>query len=112
MNVERQISKKQIVKNSLAGRFRCETCNRLARVRTGEFKNGLYLCWRCKRVAKYSPNERRKQLREIAKEIGRCPHCLKDKDNPLFKLCSKCRKYMRDYNKKRRCNDETIKDND
>lgn len=36
-------------------------------------------------------NERRKELRIIAIELGRCSACFKEKDNPKRKICRKCR---------------------
>ena len=38
-------------------------------------------------------SERMAELREIARERGDCPNCLHERDNPKYKLCSKCRAY-------------------
>lgn len=38
-----------------------------------------------------------KQMRGIAKDIGNCSQCFKERDNPKFKRCSKCRDYARNY---------------
>jgi len=40
-------------------------------------------------------NEYRKEMREIAIELGNCSKCFQEKDNPKFKTCSKCRAYFR-----------------
>ena len=48
-----------------------------------------------KTIAEYS-RDYTKSMREIAKELGRCMVCYKDKDNPKFAGCSKCRAYHRE----------------
>jgi len=44
-------------------------------------------------------NEYQKEMKEIAIEIGNCSVCFKEKDNPKFKTCSKCRAYYRAYSR-------------
>jgi len=41
--------------------------------------------------------QRFKEMREIAIELGNCSSCFKEKDNPKYKRCFKCRKKFRDY---------------
>jgi hypothetical protein len=43
-------------------------------------------------------NKRIKELRVVAKEIGNCSRCFKEKDNPKWKMCSLCRGICRKYN--------------
>ena len=40
-------------------------------------------------------NEYRKEMRKISEELGNCTNCHKEKDNPLFKMCSRCRQKNR-----------------
>ena len=51
---------------------------------------------RCNKRMKQYHNE----MRIIAREIGNCTACFKEKDNPKFLMCSKCRKYFKEYHKK------------
>ena len=44
----------------------------------------------------------RKEMIEVAMSIGNCNRCFKEKENPNFKACSKCREYMRNYNRSSR----------
>jgi hypothetical protein len=41
-----------------------------------------------------------KQMKAIAKEIGNCTYCYKERDNPKYNLCSKCRMNNRIYQTK------------
>lgn len=43
-----------------------------------------------------------KSMREVAKDIGNCSCCFKQKDDDRYKMCIKCRKINRDLYKKRR----------
>ena len=36
-----------------------------------------------------------KELRQVAISLGRCSHCLKERDNIKFKWCSRCRDAQR-----------------
>lgn len=47
-------------------------------------------------------NEYRKQLREVAKDIGNCPQCFRPKEKDKYKMCAKCREYSRKYYKKKK----------
>jgi hypothetical protein len=42
----------------------------------------------------------RLSMRKIAKDIGNCSMCFKEKDSSKFKICSKCRERMRGYQNK------------
>jgi len=46
----------------------------------------------CERYRTYG-----KEMREIAKELGKCSMCFKEKDNPKYKTCSLCREKMKIY---------------
>lgn len=35
--------------------------------------------------------EYRREMREIARDMGTCTNCFKEKDNPKFLQCSQCR---------------------
>ena len=50
-----------------------------------------------------SLNQYKKELREVARDIGNCPQCFhtKDKDEK-HALCAKCREYSRNYYKKKK----------
>jgi hypothetical protein len=48
-----------------------------------------------------SQNEWRKSMRRVAKDIGNCSFCFKEKENPSFKMCSSCRIKTRKYYKKK-----------
>jgi hypothetical protein len=58
-------------------------------------KNPDILKERYKKKALYN-----KELREICKEIGNCPHCFKPRDNPKYKHCDRCREYQRKQKQK------------
>ena len=50
----------------------------------------------------------KKEMKEIAIELGRCYCCYKDKDNPKYKMCSKCRlKCQRHAKKKKLASEES-----
>lgn len=46
--------------------------------------------------------EYQRDMRQIDREIGHCSQCHKERDNPKYQLCSKCRIYrrMRNWKKK------------
>ena len=50
--------------------------------------------------------EYQKDMRQIDREIGNCTQCHKERDNPKYRLCSKCRVYHRmklaEYKKKKK----------
>lgn len=50
---------------------------------------------------KYKPNVKiskyRREMREVAKELGNCSICFKPKDNPKYSCCLKCRMYQKEY---------------
>jgi hypothetical protein len=47
-------------------------------------------------------NKYTQELRDTAKEIGTCSKCFKEKENPKWKWCKKCREYYRIYRYKRK----------
>lgn len=63
---------------------------------------------RRKRMKLYSDiyNERqniyKKQMRDIAKEIGMCSVCFKNKPSTGFKTCDKCRNYYKELKRSKK----------
>ena len=43
-----------------------------------------------------------REMREVAREIGNCPRCFQERDNPKYKICSRCRLYQRQWNRRNR----------
>ena len=48
-----------------------------------------------KEILSVSTNNWRKEMREVAISIGNCSRCFKEKGDPKFKMCFKCRSYRR-----------------
>jgi len=42
-------------------------------------------------------NKYKKEMVETAREIGTCTKCFKERDNPKWNTCSRCRMYYREY---------------
>lgn len=53
-------------------------------------------------------NKYKKEMREVAKDLGNCSQCFNEKENDQFKRCLNCRIRRRDWEQKRR----SIKSND
>ena len=64
-------------------------------------KRSKYCTRDCQREAAKEKNiTRQRELREIAKELGRCIVCFKEKQDPRYSQCLKCRIYSREWHRK------------
>jgi len=77
----------------------CSRCGKIQRVRHMALFHGEFLCYNC-RIRTGDSTNKKKELRALAEELGRCTYCYKEKETPRYKTCARCRAMTSGYTKK------------
>jgi len=88
-----------IKRKKCASKASCSRCGKTQRVRHMAFFHGKFLCYNC-RIRTEDSTNKKKELRTIARELGRCTNCYNEKETPRYRTCARCRDMTRGYAKK------------